>query len=325
MEYKDYYKILGLERTATQDEVKRAYRKLARKYHPDINKEAGAEDKFKEIGEANDVLSDVEKRAAYDQLGMNWQAGQNFTPPPNWDEGFEFSGAGSGANGAANSDFFESLFGRMGGARGSGGRRAGTRQRAEFNMRGEDHHAKIEIDLKDTLEGATRSISLRAPELDASGHVVMRDRTLNVKIPKGILEGQTIRLKGQGTPGIGKGDPGDLYLEIVCRPDQLYRVSGKDLYMDLPVAPWEAALGAEVETPTPKGTTIKLKIPPGSAQGRPLRVRGYGIPSTEPGDFYAVLKLVLPPADTETARKLYEQMARELAFDPRANLKSKGA
>lgn len=314
MEYKDYYKILGLERNATQDEVKRAYRKLARKYHPDLNKEPDAEARFKEVGEANEVLGDPEKRAAYDQLGPNWQAGQQFKPPPDWAAGFEFSGAGprAGAETAGHdfSDFFESLFGGMGRRERSYG------SRTEFHASGEDHHARILIDLADAYHGATRAITLRVPAVDETGHVVLRQRVLNVTIPKGVVEGQHIRLRGQGTPGIGRGAPGDLYLEVQFRPDPLYRVVGRDVYLDLPVAPWEAALGASVTMPTPVGA-IRLKVPAGSQQGRELRVRGRGIPAAEPGDLYAVLKIVLPPANTDKARRLYEEMARELAFDPR--------
>ena len=317
MDYKDYYKTLGLERTATQDEIKRTYRKLARKFHPDINKNAGAEDKFKDVGEAYAVIGDVEKRAAYDQLGRDWQAGQDFQPPPNWDAGFEFSGApkGAGTGSAGTSDFFESLFGRM------GGRERGYRQRPEFHVRGEDHHAKILIDVADAFAGATRNIQLRMPEADDEGHVRLRDRTLAVKIPKGVIEGQNIRLKGQGAAGFG-AEAGDLYLEIQFKPDAVYRVAGHDLYVDLPIAPWEAALGSEIETPTPLGP-IRLKVPPNSAQGRQLRVKGRGIPAAQAGDLYAVLKIVLPPADTDKARKFYADMARELAFDPRAPINAK--
>jgi curved DNA-binding protein len=313
MEFKDYYRILGLERSATQDEIKKAYRKLARTYHPDINKDPSAEHRFKEINEANEVLSDAEKRGAYDQLGRQWQDGQPFQPPPNWDAGFEFSGATSQHVEGEFSDFFEALFSRMRrGERPSSGR-------AEFHARGEDHHAKILIDLRDSLEGATRMLSLRMPAVDADGHVVIKDHTLNVTIPKGVLEGQSIRLKGQGAPGIGRLPAGDLYLEIDFNPHRLYRVVGSDLYVELPVAPWEAALGATVKFPTPRGP-IMLKIPPGSPQGRELRIKGRGIPAAKPGDLYAVLKIVLPPADTEKARQVYADMARELAFDPRSKL-----
>ncbi len=313
MDFKDYYKVLGLERNATQNEIKKAYRKLARTYHPDINKEVGAEEKFKEVSEAHEVLADVEKRAAYDQLGQQWKAGQDFRPPPDWDAGFEFSGASSARPGGEFSDFFDTLFGGMRqGRQPSGGR-------AEFHARGEDHHAKILIDLRDLLEGATRTLSLRMPAVDADGHVVIKDHTLSVTIPKGVTEGQNIRLKGQGAPGIGRLPAGDLYLEIHFNPDPLYRVVGSDLYVELPVAPWEAALGATVKFPTPAGP-IMLKIPAGSSQGRELRIRGRGIPAAKPGDLYAVLKIILPTADTEKARQIYTDMARELAFDPRSKL-----
>lgn len=312
MEFKDYYKILGVARDATQDEIKKAYRQLARKFHPDINKEAGAEAKFKEIGEAYEALGDPEKRAAYDQLGKDWKAGQEFKPPPNWDAGFEYSGTPGGGD---FSDFFSSIFGA---ARAERTGRSG-RTHTTFHMRGEDHHATIVIDLRDALEGATRTITLRMPELDDGGHVLVRDKNLTVQIPKGVTEGQSIRLKGQGSPGMGEAPAGDLYLEIRFKPDQLYRVDGKNLYLDLPVAPWEAALGASVKMPTPLGP-IMLKVPAGSANGRELRIRGRGIPAAEPGDLYAVLKIVWPPATDEKARKIYEEMAKELAFDPRAGL-----
>jgi curved DNA-binding protein len=318
MEYKDYYKTLGLERGASQDEIKTTFRKLARKYHPDVNKEPEAESRFKEVSEAYEVLGDAEKRAAYDQLGKEWKVGQEFRPPPGWDEGFEFSGSSFERDGGF-SDFFESLFGGLHRRRerGEGPFRGGAG--AHFRARGEDHHARIQIDLRDAFTGATRQVSLHAPEVDESGHVVLRDRVLNVQIPKGVTEGQHIRLKGQGAPGIGGASAGDLYLEVGFRPDLLYRVAGRDLHLDLPVAPWEAALGASVRMPTPEGP-IMLRIPPGSAQGRQLRVRGRGIPGAEPGDLYAVLKIVLPPADTEEARRIYEEMARQLPFDPRAGL-----
>ena len=316
MEYKHYYKALGLERTATQDEIKTAFRKLARKYHPNVNKEPGAEAHFKEVSEAYEVLGDAEKRAAYDQLGRDWKAGQEFRPPPGWNEGYEFSGR-SFERGGGFSDFFESLFGGLN--RRSERGEFPFRGEAVVRARGEDHHARILIDLRDAFTGATRQVSLHAPQVDDSGHVVLRDRVLNVQIPKGLKEGQHIRLKAQGAPGIGGAPAGDLYLEVAFKPDPLYRVDGHDLYLDLPVAPWEAALGASVRMPTPEGP-IMLRIPAGSAQGRKLRVRGRGMPGAEPGDLYAVLQIALPPADTDEARKVYEEMARELPFDPRAGL-----
>lgn len=321
MEYKDYYKVLGVERTATQDQIKSAYRKLARKYHPDVNKEAGAEDRFKEVGEANDVLGDPEKRAAYDQLGSTWKAGQDFTPPPNWDAGFEYS-EHAGAAGPAGSredfsDFFEAVFGRQ-------SRRSTQRSEraAEFHARGEDHHARIVVDVRDVFEGAQRAVSLRVPQLDADGHVSLRERTLNVTIPKGILEGQHIRLKGQGGPGAGKLPAGDLYLEVEYKTDPVYRVHGRDLYIDLPVTPWETALGGSVRVSTPQGD-IMLKVPANSQSGRELRVKGRGIPSAEPGDLYAVLKIVTPPATTPQLRSAYEELSKAaVAYQPRKHLES---
>src|SRR5271169_6225198 len=243
MQFKDYYQVMGVARDATQDEIKRAYRKLARKYHPDVSKESDAEARFKELGEAHEVLKDTEKRAAYDQLGANWKGGQEFKPPPDWNAGFEFSGGGfTGGDAADYSDFFASLFGR--------GFRAGGGGRASFHARGEDHHAKILIDLEDAYQGATRTFTLRVPGVDAQGHVIMRERVLNVTIPKGIREGQHIRLGGQGSAGVGEGKAGDLYLQIEFRTHPLLRVDGRDIYLDLPVAPWESALGAMVKVPT---------------------------------------------------------------------------
>jgi curved DNA-binding protein len=314
MEFKDYYKIMGVARDATQDEIKRAYRQLARKYHPDVSKEPDAEARFKEVGEAYEVLKDPEKRAAYDQLGANWKAGQDFRPPPDWNAGFEFSGGGfTGGDAADYSDFFEALFGGR-------GFRPERGARAAYRAQGEDRHAKILIDLEDAFTGATRTISLRVPETDAMGRVHTREHKLNVTIPRGIRAGQHIRLAGQGAPGIGGGKPGDLYLEVEFRPHPLYRVEGRDLYLDLPVAPWEAALGASVTVPTPGGK-VEMKIPPGSATGTKLRLKGRGIPGTTPGDFYVVLQVVVPPADSEDKKAFYRQMAETFrTFNPRAKL-----
>jgi len=313
MDFKDYYNIMGVKRDAGQDEVKRAYRKLARKYHPDVSKEVDAEARFKELGEAYAVLKDPEKRAAYDQLGANWKAGQDFQPPPDWDAGFEFSGGYAGADRAAYSDFFESLFGQ-----GFGSAQA-DRTHAGFHVRGDDHHAKVLIDLEDAYQGATRSITLRTPELDSGGHVATKQRTLNVNIPKGVKQGQRIRLSGQGSPGLGEGHAGDLYLEIEFNPHSLFRVEGRDVYLDLPVAPWEAALGATVNAPTPDGP-VDLKIPEGTTGGRKLRLQKRGIPGEPPGDLYVVLVITLPPADNDAARQLYRKMQQDLAYNPRSEL-----
>lgn len=313
MEYKDYYKIMGLERNATQDDIKRAYRKLARKYHPDVSKEKDAETRFKEVGEAYEVLKDPEKRAAYDHLGSNYQAGQEFHPPPNWDSGFEFRGGGfTDAQHGGFSDFFEELFGRQ--AHG-----AGYGSRTHFDVRGEDHHAKIAVDLEDTFHGATRSISLQTPSVDEQGHVRLSNRTLNVKIPKGIKEGQQIRLAGQGSPGIGQGAKGDLYLEIHFKPHPFYKTEERDIYLQLPVTPWEAALGGTVKAPTPEGV-VDLKIPANSNSGSKLRLKGRGIPGNPPGDLYITLNVVVPPANSEQAKKIYQGMASNLAFNPRTEM-----
>jgi curved DNA-binding protein len=316
MDFKDYYEVLGLTKAATQDEIKRAYKKLARKYHPDVSKEKDAEIRFKELNEAYQVLKDPEKRAAYDQLGQNWKAGQDFNPPPDWDAGFEFSGAGFDAGDAGDfSEFFESLFGRGFGSAQQGYQRARHSQAG----RGQDHHAKVLIDLEDAFHGASRSITLQSPEVDSSGHVYNKQRTLNVKIPKGVKQGQRIRLSGQGSPGMGSAAAGDLYLEIEFKPHSLYRIDGHDLYLDLPLAPWEAALGATVKVPTPNGA-VDMKIAAGTPAGRKLRLKGRGIPAKTAGDLYMITQITLPPADSEAAKKLYQQMQQELAYNPRSKL-----
>ncbi len=318
MEFTDYYQVMGVSRDATQDEIKRAYRKLARKYHPDVSEVADAEARFKEVGEAYEVLKDAEKRAAYDQLGADWKAGQDFRPPPDWDEGFEFSGGSPGDGGLGGeqfSDFFESLFGQ---AQGGQGRGAHPRGR-EIHRRGEDRHARIHIDFRDSYTGAQRSISLLVPQVTADGHVVTQEKTLNVKIPKGIQDGQKIRLAGQGSPGFGEGKAGDLFLEIEFREDSRYRINGADVTLSLPVAPWEAALGATVTVPIPSGN-VDLKIPAGSGQGSKLRLKGKGLPGKTPGDFYVQLDVQLPPADNDAAKALYKKMSQEMPFNPRADL-----
>lgn len=313
MEFKDYYQTLGVARDAAADDIKKAFRKLARKYHPDVSKEPDAETRMKEVNEAFAVLSDAEKRAAYDQLGRDFRAGQDFRPPPDWDAGFEFSGRGPGGADAADfSDFFSELFGaHMGGAR-AGRAHAG----AHFSARGEDHHAKIMLDLEDAYHGASRIITLRVPRVDAQGRVSLAEHNLNVRIPQGVREGQLIRLAGQGFPGMGGGQSGDLYLEVHFKPHGRYRVEGRDVYATLPLAPWEAALGAAVKAQVPDGT-VEVRVPEGMQSGRKLRLKGRGIPGSPPGDLYLVAEIVLPPANTPQARALYEQMSRDLAFDPR--------
>ena len=321
MEYKDYYQILGVAKDAPQDEIKRAYRKLARKYHPDVSSESDAEERFKEVGEAYEVLKNPEKRTAYDQLGANWKAGQaGFQPPPDWDAGFEFHGGStaSGASGAADfSEFFENLFGQ------ASGRQYYTDGHGEgaYQARGEDSHAKVFIDLEDAYNGASRSLTLRSTVLSKEGRPQLKERTLNVKIPKGVRQGQNIRLKGQGSPGIGGGLHGDLYLEIEFNPHSIYKVVGRDVSLDLPITPWEAALGGTIQVPTPAGN-VDLKIPAGVSSGnKRMRLKGRGIPDKTPGDFYVTLEIVLPENLSDKEKTLYESLQQEaLHFNPRAKL-----
>ena len=316
MKYRDYYQTLGVDRNASQDEIKRAYRKLARQYHPDVSKAADAEEKFKAVGEAYEVLKDPEKRSAYDQFGSHWKEGQGFTPPPDWDSGFEFTGSGFGAGGASQfSDFFESLFGAAG-QRGHWQEQP-FRQHG-FSQRGQDHHAKIIISLEESYSGSTREVELKTPTLDNQGRLINKPHTLKVKIPPGITAGQRIRLTGQGSAGSGGGEAGDLYLEIAFSPHPNFRAEGRDIHYELKVAPWEAALGATIQIPT-LGGSIDLKIPANSQSGKVLRLKGKGLPGKTPGNQLVTLKVVLPPAESDVARELYSKMASELAFNPRGD------
>ncbi|HEX7113156.1 MAG TPA: DnaJ C-terminal domain-containing protein [Mizugakiibacter sp.] len=296
MEFKDYYQILGVEPKATEAEIKAAYRKLARKYHPDVSKEAGAEDKFKAVNEAYEVLRDAQKRQAYDQLRTRgYRSGEEFRPPPNWgdDYGFDFGEAG-GASGF--SDFFESLFGRAGGARTAGPRR------------GRDVQARIEIDLATAYAGGRTRVALH----DGGG-----ERVLEVKIPPGVLPGQTIRLAGQGHAGHQGGRAGDLLLEVAVREDPHYALEGRNVLSTLAVAPWEAALGASVSVPT-LGGPVELRIPKGSQSGRKLRLKGRGMPGEPPGDQLVTLAIHAPPAHDEVAEHAYAAFQQAFPdFDPR--------
>jgi curved DNA-binding protein len=305
MEFKDYYATMGVPRDATPAQIKQAYRKLARRYHPDVSKEPDAEARFKEVGEAYEVLRDPDKRAAYDQLGSGPRPGEQFRPPPDWGAGFDFrhdarqaGGEGPGfAFEGDPSEFFEALFGRAGGAQGRAHR---------ARERGADHHARVIIDLAASLEGGTRTLTVGG-------------RTLNVKIPKGIQAGQHIRLAGQGEQLPGEARAGDLLLEVSFAPHPLFRPEGRDLHFDLPIAPWEAALGASVAVPTPEGP-VSLQVPPGSRAGTRLRLRGRGLPARPPGDLYATLQIALPPADTPATRAAYEAFAAATPFNPRSSL-----
>ncbi len=302
MEFQDYYKTLGVKQGAGDDEIKAAYRKLARKYHPDKNKEAGAEDKFKAISEAYEVLHDKQKRAAYDNVRAGgYHAGDNFRPPPGWQQqqgagGFEFRDLGG--DGGGFSDFFESLFGG----------RAGSARPQRGPMRGNDVRASVEIDLRTAYAGGKQRLGLR----DATG-----ERTLEVNIPAGILAGRVIRLAGQGEPGYGGGPSGDLLLEVQVRDDPHFRLQGRDVEVEVPLSPWEAALGAKVPVPT-LGGDVELRIPAGSRSGRKLRLKGRGMPGKTPGDQIVTLSIQVPSADSDKAKAAYKAFEEAFAgFDPR--------
>jgi curved DNA-binding protein len=313
MEFKDYYKILGIERDASKEDIKRAYRRLARKFHPDVSKEADAEARFKEMKEAYEVLKDPEKRSAYDQFGANWKAGQEFQPPPNWRREYSFGdGAERFGDAGQFSDFFETLFGQ--------GRSGGFRFRSgSGGMKGEDVNAAISIPIEDAYRGATRTITLEVPEADPGGAVKRRRKTLSVKIPAGVTAGQRIRLEKQGGPGYGGSAAGDLYLAVEFDRHPFYRADGRDIRLELPVTPWEAALGRKVKVPT-LGGAVDLQIPAGSSSGKTLRLKGRGLPGKPPGDQYVELKVVVPPASDEKIRELYETLERGHSVNPRASL-----
>ena len=314
MDFKDYYATLGVERSASTDEIKRAYRRLARKYHPDVSKEADAEARFKDVGEAYEVLKDPEKRAAYDQLGANWKAGQDFRPPPGAGAREYYYASGQGAGGeqfGGFSEFFESLFGRGAGTRAGAGGAGPFHYRQAGPMRGEDQHARIKISLEDAFHGANRTLEVRSPNKGK--------QNIRVAIPKGVTEGQRIRLAGQGTPGANGGTPGDLFLEVTFEPHPIFEADGRNILLTLPVAPWEAALGETVGVPT-LGGKVELRIPAGSQSGRRLRLKGRGLPGTPPGDQIITLRIDTPPADSSFARKLYEEMRKKMPFNPRHDI-----
>ena len=324
MEFKDYYQILGVPRDATAADIKAAYRKLARRYHPDVSKESDAATRMAEVNEANTVLSDPEKRAAYDALGRQAAqqrqhgAGTDFHPPPHWDAGFEFTGtAPNGGHGTGDtqfSDFFEELFGQAARTRRASAQSTG----AASAQRGRDSHARIELDLPDAYHGAERTLTLRGARLDAGGHLVNEERQLQVSIPKGVREGQLIRLAGQGGPGLGGAPAGDLFLEVQFKPDARWRAEDRDVYQSLILAPWEAALGGPVQVQTPGGATVEVTIPAGWKPGRKLRLKERGIPAATPGDLYLELHVALPPATTEAQRAAYRALAQAFPhFQPR--------
>ena len=311
MEFKDYYKVLGVAPQAKADEIKKAFRKLARKYHPDVNTGADAEAKFKDVNEAYEVLKDPEHRAAYDQLGQEPPQGQGrYQPPPDWDADYAFSEGGPQGD-EGFSDFFETLFRRGGGP--AGGMHAGM-----GSGKGTDSHGRIEITIEEACRGATRQLGLRSPVPGPDGNVTIQDRTITVRVPKGIAPGQHIRLSGQGSPGFGQGTAGDLFLEVGFVAHPVYHPDGRNLHLDLPITPWEAALGGHVVMPTPDGK-VDLRIPKNARSGQKMRLKGKGLPGAPAGDILATLKIVNPKVETEQARAFFEEMAREMPFDPRAH------
>ena len=312
MKYKDYYADLGVKRDASPEEIKKAYRKLAQKHHPDVSKEKGAEEKFKEIAEAYQTLKDPTKRAAYDQLGSSYRPGQEFRPPPDWEKQFH---AGQGEGGFSFedldlSDLFESLS--------RSGRRGGAR--ANMPIPGQDYEVTVHLTLEDAYRGTQVELNLGVPEYDEQGRVRHAEKAIKARIPKGATDGQRLRLRGQGGKGVNGGRGGDLYLNIVLHPHPLFRPSGHDLYLDLPLAPWEAALGATVEVPTLDGA-VNLKIPAGTAAGRKLRLGKKGLPKPGggEGDLYAIVQIVNPTVLNDRERELFKKLADISGFDPRGH------
>ena len=295
---KAHYKALGVASDATADEIKRAYRKMARKYHPDVNPGPEADAKFKAAGAAYEVLSDPEKRAAYDRFGADWdQPRQEYDPRQRTRSqgGFAFDERD------VNPDMFREFFGQNFGQ----GFGRSSMQR--------DQHARIDIPFEDAITGRRQSLTLQSPEIDESGHVTLRTRTIDLHIPKGVMPGQSLRLKGQGAGG------GDLFVEVAFKPHPIYRIEGRDLYVSLPITPWEAALGGKVKMPTPTGP-VDLTIPENARNDQKLRLRERGLPAAQKGDLYAVLQIINPPELSPKARDLYRELAREQTGNPRSKL-----
>jgi curved DNA-binding protein len=324
VKYRDYYEILGAKKEASQDEIQRAYRKLARKYHPDVNKAANAEEKFKELSEAYEVLKDPEKRKMYDQLGPNWKSGQDFRPPPEWGTHFQggrggpqadFQWGGSGGF----SDFFETLFGSQGFRQANrGGGPGGFGQGKVWRQAGSDQETTLRVNLEEAFLGGTKPIVLQTQSVNPNGQIEVQEKRYDVKIPAGIKPGQKIRLPGQGGEGMGGGPRGDLYLKVEVEPHAVYTLKEQDLYMEVPVAPWEAVLGAEVEVTTISGN-VSLKISPGTQSGQKLRLRGKGMPNPkgQPGNLYVTVVVKVPTQPTDKEQELFDELRKISTFNPR--------
>ncbi|HLV78512.1 MAG TPA: DnaJ C-terminal domain-containing protein [Marinobacter sp.] len=322
MEFRDYYAVLGVNEAATPEEIKKAYRKLARQYHPDVSKEDNAADKFKDVGEAYEVLKDPEKRAEYDQL-RQYGAGADgaFQPPPGWQSASGFGRGGyTEADARQFSDFFEEVFGGGRHQGFSGADFGGGFQQHKVRLRGEDVHARLALLLEEAFHGCERQVSFTVHEPDDHGRLRARQKTLKVKIPAGMSEGRQIRLKGQGAPGLNGGEPGDLFIEVELAPHPYFSVEGREVLLTVPITPWEAALGATITVPT-VGGRVNVKVPEGSTTGRRLRLRGKGLPGKHPGDQIVVLQVTLPEQHEPQARELYQKLAElEKDFDPRSKL-----
>jgi curved DNA-binding protein len=312
MKYKDYYATLGVAKTASADEIKKAYRKLARKYHPDVSKEKGAKEKFQDVSEAYETLKDAEKRAAYDQLG-SYQPGQDFRPPPGWEQ--QFRGGDFSFDDLDLADLFAGLGGH---AAGRGFR--GARARPDMPIPGEDYDVTAQITLEQAYHGTVVEMNLQMPEYDETGRVRRVAHDFTARIPKGVADGERLRLAGKGGKGLNGGRNGDLYLNVKLAPHRVFRVSGRDVYLDLPLAPWEAALGATVDIPT-LGGVVRLKVKPNTQAGQQLRLAKRGLPKPgHEGDLYAIVQIVIPPESTAREQALYKSLAEESRFEPRAHL-----
>ena len=314
MKYKDYYAVMGVDRKASAEEIKNAYRKLARKYHPDVSKEKDAEEKFKELGEAYETLRDPEKRAAYDQLGSH-RPGQEFRPPPGWERQF-----GGGSFSFDDIDLGDLFAGITGGVHRAGGRGG------KVPIPGEDYEVTAHITLEEAYRGTEVDLELTVPEYDESSFAHRVRRAFKARIPKGATDGQRLRLPGKGGKGLNGGRDGDLYLNIALHPHRLFRASGHDLFLDLPLAPWEAVLGTSVQVPT-LGGPVRLKIPPGTSAGRQLRIAARGLPKPHggEGDLFAIVQIAVPTAAGERERALFKELAEASTFNPRGHFEAEVA